>query len=123
MPAELNSSTLIVLALGLGALGALAVLASLIALARFRLLSFTVQVLLGLLLLTTGALAGMIGLGIQGYRALTREDVVAHLLVRPAGEQRFLVTVRYPDGRESPFDVAGDEVYVDAHILKWKPVA
>jgi hypothetical protein len=123
MPAELGSSTLIVAALGLGALGALIVVTSLFALARFRLFSFTLQGLLGLLLLASGSLAGMVGLGIQGYRAFTREDVVAHLLVRPAGPQRFFVTVRYPNGRESPYEVAGDEVYVDAHIIKWKPVA
>jgi len=65
----------------------------------------------------------MVGLGIQGYRALTREDVVARLSVRPAAPQRFLVVFRTPDGRELAFDVAGDEVYVDAHILKWKPIA
>jgi hypothetical protein len=31
--------------------------------------------------------------------------------------------VRFPDGREAAFDVAGDELYVDARVLKWKPVA
>jgi hypothetical protein len=43
--------------------------------------------------------------------------------VRPSGTQRFAATLRYPDGREVGFDVAGDEIYVDAHILKWKPIA
>jgi hypothetical protein len=31
--------------------------------------------------------------------------------------------VRYPDGRQSAFALAGDEIYVDARILKWKPIA
>jgi hypothetical protein len=75
------------------------------------------------LLLSLGALAGGVALGVQGYRALTREDVAARLFVRPSGDQRFAATLRYPDGRETSYDVAGDEIYVDAHILKWKPVA
>ncbi len=31
--------------------------------------------------------------------------------------------VRFPDGRVAAHTLAGDELYVDAHILKWKPVA
>src|SRR2546422_11118141 len=27
----------------------------------------------------------------------------------------------YPDGREEIFDIRGDAIYVDAHILKWQP--
>ena len=123
MPADLPSPALIIAAIALSALGALAVVASLFALARLRPVSFAFRALIGLLLLSLGSLAGMVGLGIQGYRALTREDVVARLSVRPAAPQRFFVTFRYSDGRELAFEVAGDEVYVDAHILKWKPIA
>jgi len=79
--------------------------------------------LAGLLLLSLGGLAGTIAIGTQGYLALTREDVAAHLFVRPIGPQRFAATVRFPDGRETTFALAGDEIYVDAHILKWKPLA
>src|SRR5258707_740520 len=107
----------------LGGLGVLVLIAALVALLRVRPISFAFRALIGLLLLSLGSIAGMIGLGIQGYRALTREDVVARLSVTPAAPQRFLVTFRYPDGRELPLEVAGDEVYVDAHILKWKPIA
>ena len=28
-----------------------------------------------------------------------------------------------PDGSEKIFSLAGDQLYVDAHILKWKPLA
>ena len=31
--------------------------------------------------------------------------------------------MKFPDGRETGFVIAGDELYVDAHILKWKPLA
>jgi hypothetical protein len=58
-----------------------------------------------------------------GYRALTREEVAARISVRPAGPKRFLATFRFPDGRAETYDLAGDQIYVDAHILKWHPYA
>ena len=84
---------------------------------------FLLRTLFGLLLLSLGALSGAIAIGIQGYQALTREEVAARIAVRPAGPQRFSATVQMPDGRTQVFDLAGDEVYVDAHILKWQPIA
>jgi hypothetical protein len=104
-------------------LGALLVLAGVVALFRFRLLSFALRSLLGLLLISLGSLAGAVAVGTQGYHALTREDVAGRIVVQPSGPQRFTATLRYPDGREAAYDVAGDEVYVDAHIIKWKPLA
>ena len=43
--------------------------------------------------------------------------------MQPTGAQRFSATVRFADGREASYDLAGDEIYVDAHILKWRPLA
>jgi hypothetical protein len=120
---ELSSSPFLITALVLGVLGAILILAGLVSLFRVRMLRFALRTLGGLLLISLGALAAGLALGVQGYRALTREDVAARLFVRPSGDQRFAATVRYPDGREVSYDVAGDEIYVDAHILKWKPIA
>ena len=93
-----------------------------VALFRARFLRFTIRTLAGLLLLSLGALSGSLALGIQGYRALTREVVAAHLSVRPTGPQRFAASFRFADGRQATYEVAGDEIYVDARILKWKPI-
>jgi len=120
---ELPASPFFLAAMALGALGAILVVAGVVALMRARPLRFALRTLSGLLLLSLGALAGTVAIGTQGYRALTREDLAARLTVRPAGAQRFAVTVRFPDGRQAAFDLAGDEIYVDAHILKWKPLA
>jgi len=49
--------------------------------------------------------------------------VAARISVTPAGKQRFLATFRFADGREATYDLAGDSIYVDAHILKWHPYA
>ncbi len=107
----------------LGLAGSVFVVAALFALFRLRPLRFVLHALAAGLLLALGALAGTVALGIQGYRALTHEELAATLKVRPVGAQRFEATLRYPDGREARFDLAGDEVYVDARIVKWKPLA
>jgi hypothetical protein len=65
----------------------------------------------------------VVAIGTVGYRALTHEAVAAQVRVEPIGPQKFRATLRFPDGRESAFELAGDEIYVDAHILKWKPIA
>lgn len=106
-----------------GLLGALLILSGLASLLRLRPFRFVFRTIFGVLLLAIGAVAAMIAIGTHGYTALTREDVAATLLIQPVGPQRFTTTVRFPDLREVKFELAGDEVYVDAQILKWKPIA
>ncbi len=62
-------------------------------------------------------------LGTAGYRALTREETAAVVRIDPLEPQRFVAHFEFPSGREASFKLAGDELYVDAHILKWKSVA
>ena len=117
-------SPFVLAAIGFGAVGVILVLAGVVALFRWRPMRFVFRTLVGLLLLALGALAGGIAIGIQGYQALTREAVAARIMVRPSREpQKFTAYVRFPDGRSQMFELAGDEIYVDAHILKWKPIA
>jgi hypothetical protein len=119
LPAFAFSFTAVVFAV----LGTVLVVVGIKALLRRRPVRFAVRALAGLLLVSLGALAGALALGIQGYRALTREHVAARLEVRPIGPQRFSATFRFPEGETATYELAGDEIYVDAHILKWKPVA
>jgi hypothetical protein len=104
-------------------LSAILILVGIIALVRRGPLRFVLWTLAGLFFLSLGGLAGTIAIATQGYRALTREDVAARIFVRPAGLQHFTTTVRFPDGHETRFELTGDEIYIDAHILKWKPLA
>lgn len=78
---------------------------------------------LGLVFLALAALAGTLSVATQGYRALTREEVAATVVAEPIGPQRVRTTFRFPDGTMTSFDLAGDAVYVDAHIVKWHPLA
>ncbi|MCX5906158.1 MAG: hypothetical protein NTY64_02960, partial [Deltaproteobacteria bacterium] len=79
--------------------------------------------LLALLFLSLGGLSLTIVIATQGYRAFTREEVAARVKIEPLGAQLFRAEFRFPDGRGASFQLAGDELYVDAHILKWKPWA
>ncbi|HXM37052.1 MAG TPA: hypothetical protein VN908_00165 [Gemmatimonadales bacterium] len=75
------------------------------------------------LFLALAALCGTIAVGIRGYRALTQEVVAATIRTEPLGPQRFRATVALADSSLHTFDLAGDAVYVDAHVLKWRPLA
>jgi len=123
VPPGIPVTPLAIAALVVGALGALFLLGAIIALFRARALGFAMRLLAAMALLALGALFGAIAIGTQGYRALTREDLAARIVVQPTGAQRFSATVRFADGREASYDLAGDEIYVDAHILKWRPLA
>lgn len=123
MSSELFTSPLFLVGMLLGVMGLVLLIAGLVAFFRLRLLSFVFRTFFALVLLALGGIVGMIAIGVQGYRALTREDLAARILVKPIGPQRFDATVRFPDGRETTYVLAGDEIYVDAHILKWHPNA
>jgi hypothetical protein len=104
-------------------LGAILVLAGLTALFGLHPLRFMTRTLLGLLLISLGLLEGTITVGIQGYRSLAREELAARIAVRPLGPQQFTATLRFPDGRVATYPISGDEIYVDARILKWHALA
>jgi hypothetical protein len=111
------------IAIAIAFLGLVFLIAAVTALARRRPFAFTLRVAVSLLLLAVAGLLGTIGVGTLGYQALTREEIVAWVKVEPAGPERFTARFRFTDGRTAMYVLAGNELYVDAHILKWKPVA
>jgi hypothetical protein len=115
-------AVLTVVALVCAAFGALLVAGMVIYARRRQLLRSLGLLLSGLFLFALAALGGTVSVGVKGYRALTAEEVAARVRTEPTGPQRFRATVELPDGRVGQFDVAGDQLYVDAHILKWKPL-
>jgi hypothetical protein len=120
--ADSPKAPLSLVATGLAVIGLLMVAAAIAALWRHRPLRFAGWAMTGALFVALGALSGSLAVGIQGYRVLTAEEVAALIEVRPIAPQRFSATFRLADGTTSTHELAGDELYVDAHILKWKPV-
>jgi hypothetical protein len=90
---------------------------------RRRTVSAVFSLLSAVIALLVAALAATILIGTRGYSALTQEQVAAEIRTVPQGEHRFTASVRMPDGRTRDYAMRGDELYVDAHILKWKPIA
>ena len=109
--------------LALWLLGLLFMAAAFRSLLRARPLGLLVHTLTGLVLLMSGVAISLIGLGVHGYRALTHEQVAAHIRIEPLGAQHFRAHFTLPDGSRKAFELRGDALYVDAHVLKWKPVA
>ncbi|MDP2469321.1 MAG: hypothetical protein Q8W45_06945 [Candidatus Palauibacterales bacterium] len=68
------------------------------------------------------ALSLVVLIGTRGYRALTREEVAARVWTVPDTGQTFAAHVQFPDSSVRTFRLTGDELYIDAHILKWKPL-
>ncbi|MDQ2735592.1 MAG: hypothetical protein M3Y55_11515, partial [Pseudomonadota bacterium] len=56
-------------------------------------------------------------------RPLANEQTAARVSVTPTAPQRFAAVVHFADGHDESFDLAGDDVYMDAHIIKWTPLA
>jgi hypothetical protein len=103
--------------------GVLSFVAGILALKRRRLPAGSAGILFGLLLLSLAGLFVTVTISTQGYRALTHEEVAAKVNIEPIGRQMFTAQFCFPGGREAAYQLAGDELYVDAHILKWKPIA
>jgi len=79
--------------------------------------------LISLVLLATGAALAGLQTGMQGYRQLSDEQTVLQIETFPISHQRFSVLVTWPDGDEKAFYLYGDQLYIDAQILKWKSAA
>ena len=114
---------LIVIAVVLGVLGLALLFSAFSALARARLFRFVFRALLSVVFIALGAVLGVVALGIEGVRAVTREETAARIKVVPTGPQRYDATVTFADGRVETYELAGDDIYVDAHIIKWTPLA
>jgi hypothetical protein len=119
----LPSDPLIILTILFGLLG---LFFFILAIARFKkrkLLAMGRNFVFTLLMFSLSGLFGTISVSIRGYQALTREELAAIVKITPTGIQKFTARFTFPDGSKKSFSIAGDQLYVDAHILKWKPVA
>lgn len=74
----------------------------------------------GALFASLAALAATLSVSTQGYRGLTSEEVALTVTTVPTGPHAFQAYVEFPDGRDTTLAVRGDQVLVDAQILKWR---
>ncbi len=77
--------------------------------------------LVGLALFSSVTLtASLLLITTQGYQTLTHEEVIATVSVIPKSEQNFIAVVEYAAGGINKFELLGDEIMIDAKILKWE---
>jgi len=114
---------LVVVAMLFALLGLIFLIMTIMALKKRKLFGIAKNFVVALLMISLSALFGAISIAIQGYHALTREELAVSVKVEPTGAQKFTARFTLPDGSEKVFTFAGDQLYVDAHILKWKPLA
>ncbi len=117
------SNPLIIVAVLCAFLGLAFLFLAVTAIRKKKIIGTALSLVTGLLMLSLTALFGTISLAMQGYYALTREELAAIVKIEPLAEQKFTARISLPDGREQIFSLAGDQLYIDAHILKWKPLA
>ncbi len=114
---------LIILAIIFAFLGLIFLIMTIFRIKKRKLFSSSFNFVTALLMFSLAALFGTISIAIQGYNALTKEELAAIVEIKPTGEQQFTAVFSLPDGRRMTFSLAGEQLYVDAHILKWKPLA
>ena len=119
----LLSNPQIILAMLFAFLGLIFLIITVVGVKKRKLFAPATSFVTALLMLSLSALFGTISIAIQGYHALTREELAATVKVEPTGAQKFNARFLMPDGSVETFSLAGDQLYVDAHILKWKPLA
>ena len=77
----------------------------------------------GFVCLLISALAFLISFASWGYKALTLEQNAATVAIFETAPQRFEAVFYFKDGSSQSFDLAGDQLYVDAKFIKWHPYA
>jgi len=88
-----------------------------------KIVAATNRAIFASLFLISGAVLAGLQTGMQGYRQLSNEQTILQIETFPISNQRFSVLVTWPDGEQKAFHLNGDQLYIDAQILKWKHAA
>jgi hypothetical protein len=101
--------------------GAFFLIASIHAVKKIRLFRALRSSVFMVLFVVLTALSGILIIANHGYRALLQEELAATVTIEPMDARLFTARVKLPDGTVSSYVINGDQLYVDAHILKWHP--
>lgn len=89
---------------------------------RRRVLTGSLEGLVGLLLLAIAALMAAISINLYTYERLTHESKIAEISFQVIGPQHFGAVVTLKNKGEI-LDLRGDEWQMDARVLKWRGMA
>jgi hypothetical protein len=112
-----------VLALTPAVIALVLVVYAVLAFRKGRAMGGLVRLAVAAVLLGVAALFSVFGFGTWGYRALLAEETAATVTLTQTAPQRFRADFTFPNGETKSFDLAGDQLYVDARFVKWHPYA
>lgn len=90
---------------------------------RRRLITGSLQGLLGLLLIAGAGLTFALALNLYTYQRLTHESPLAQVRIQALGPQDYRLYLIRPGHKAMSFELLGDEWQLDARILKWRGTA
>jgi len=89
---------------------------------RRRVLTGSLEGLVGLLLLAIAALMAAISINLYTYDRLTHESTITEVRFQGVGPQHFLASMMFKNNAKI-LDLRGDEWQIDARVLKWHGTA
>jgi hypothetical protein len=89
---------------------------------RRRVLTGSLEGVVGLLLLAIAALMAAISINLYTYDRLTHESTITEVRFKGVGPQHFLASMMFKNSTKI-LDLRGDEWQVDARVLKWRGIA
>jgi len=87
---------------------------------KLRLIAATRKLISLILFSAVAAFTSLILISTRGYQALTFEQSAALIHIIPQQQQHFIAKIKFTDGRRVSYQLQGDEIMIEANILKWK---
>lgn len=117
------NNTLIILSIVFALLAFVFLVMTIKAAKKRKLFGTTLNLITLLLMISLALLSATISISLQGYNGLTREGLAATVKISPIGNQKFTASFTFADSSVVSYTISGDEIYIDAHILKWHSFA
>lgn len=104
-------------------LGIFAIVSVFRAIKKYQLLRATRKSILCLIYFGVTAFVSIILIGLRGFYAFNTETPIGILTVKPISLNSFYATITLESGAKETFLLNGDQVQLDANIVKWHPIA
>ncbi|HPN05875.1 MAG TPA: hypothetical protein PK050_08695 [Hyphomonadaceae bacterium] len=111
-----------------GLVGVLMLVGGILAVFKAKLGSGLLRVLFGGLTLAGAMIAGLIGLNLQTYAALSKERLAGQVVLKKVGDHNFTASVDLADdgklrGKPVDYQITGERVHISGPVVKFKPWA
>ena len=111
-----------------GLVGVLMLVGGIMAVFKARLGSGLLRVLFGGLTLAGAMIAGLIGLNLQTYVALSKERLAGQVVLKKVGDHNYTASIDLADdgklrGKPVDYQITGERVHISGPVVKFKPWA